>query len=66
MRTQQLPAGSLRVGQRVVRHGHPVMVSSVRLEGAGGGVVSVQFAGEAKRSTFAPGDVLVVVGSAAA
>ena len=66
MRTQQLPAGSLRVGQWVVRDGRPAVVSSVRLEGAGGGVVSVQFAGEAKRSTFAPGDVLVVVGSAAA
>ncbi len=66
MRTQQLPAGSLRVGQRVVRDGQTVVVSSVRLEGAGGGVVSVQFADEAKRSTFAPGDVLIVVGSAAA
>jgi hypothetical protein len=66
MRTQQLPAGSLRVGQRVVRDGHTVVVSSVRLEGPGGGVVSVLFAGEARRSTFAPGDVLVVIGSTAA
>jgi hypothetical protein len=63
---QQLPAGSLRVGQLVARDGHTVVVSSVRLEGAGGGVVSVQFAGEARRSTFAPGDVLAVVGSTAA
>ena len=66
MDTQQLPAGSLRIGHRVVRDGRPVVVSSVRLEGAGGGVVSVEFAGEAGRSTFAPVEVLVVVVSTAA
>lgn len=66
MRTQQLPAGSLRIGQRVVRDGHSLVVSSVRFEGAGGGVVSVEFAGEAGRSTFAPGEVLVVAVSSAA
>ncbi|GGM14323.1 hypothetical protein [Nakamurella endophytica] len=66
MRTQQLPAGSLRIGQRVVREGRPLVVASVRFEGAGGGVVSVLFAGEAVRATFAPGEVLVVeVGTAA-
>lgn len=61
MRTQQLPAGSLRIGQRVVRDGCLLVVSSVRFEGAGGGVVSVEFAGEARWSTFAPGEVLVVL-----
>ena len=66
MDTQQLPAGSLRIGQRVVRDGRLLVVSSVRLEGAGGGVVSVEFAGEAGRSTFPPGEVLTVVLSAAA
>ncbi|GGM09572.1 hypothetical protein GCM10011594_31830 [Nakamurella endophytica] len=66
MRTQQLPAGSLRIGQRVVREGRPVMVASVRLEGAGGGVVSVLFAGETGRARFAPGEVLVVEVSTAA
>lgn len=66
MDTQQLPAGSLRIGQRVVRDGRPVVVSSMRLEGAGGGVVSVEFAGEAGRSVFRPGEVLTVVLSTAA
>lgn len=56
MRTQQLPADSLRVGQRVVREGRLLVVASVRLEGAGGGVVSVLFAGETGRATFAPGE----------
>lgn len=66
MGTQQLSAGSLRIGQEVVRDGHPMVVSSVRFEGAGGGVVSVQFAGEVGRATFAPGDVLVAMASTAA
>ena len=66
MRTQQLPAGSLRIGQQVVRDGRPLVVSSVRFEGAGGGVVSVQFAGDMGRATFAPADVLVVMGSTTA
>ena len=43
-----------------------MVVSSVRLEGAGGGVVSVGFAGEARRSTFGPGELLVVAVTAAA
>ena len=66
MRTQQLPAGSLRIGPQVVRDGRPVVVSSVRFEGVGGGVVSVQFAGDMGRATFAPADVLIVMGSTAA
>lgn len=66
MRTQQLPAGSLRIGHRVVRDGRAVVVSSVRFEGAGDGVVSVQFAGVAGRATSGPGDALVVMGSTAA
>lgn len=53
MDTQQLPAGSLRIGQRVVRD--PLVVSSVRFEGAGGGVVSVEFAGESGRSDVCSG-----------
>jgi hypothetical protein len=38
----------------------------VRFEGVGGGVVSVQFAGDMGRATFAPADVLIVMGSTAA
>ncbi|MGS0688765.1 hypothetical protein ACVBEQ_27045 [Nakamurella sp. GG22] len=60
MDSQQLPAGSLRIGQRVLRDGRLLVVSSVRLEGAGGGVVSVEFTGAAGRSTFPPGEVLTV------
>lgn len=66
LRTQRLPAGSLRIGQRVVLDGHLLVVSSVRFEGAGGGVVSVEFAVHTRRSTFAPGEVLDVALSAAA
>lgn len=60
MTTQQLPAGSLRIGQRVARNGYLLVVSSVRFEGAGGGVVSVEFAGQPRRTTFTPGEVLDV------
>jgi hypothetical protein len=56
----------LRIGQRVVLDGRLLVGSSVRLEGAGGGVVSVEFAGAAGRSTLPPGDVLTVAVSAAA
>jgi len=61
MRTQLRRAGELRIGDRVVGADGPATVTSTRIEGAGGGTVSIGLAGRAHRSRYRPGDLVPVL-----
>ncbi len=61
MQTVQRRADAVRIGDRVLdANGHEFRVVSVRLEGAGGGVVSLALAGSGGRAVLAPGTLLQV------
>jgi len=66
MRTQLRRAGELRIGDRVVCADGPATVTSTRIEGPGGGTVSVGLTGRPRRSRYRPGDMVTVVSPAAA
>lgn len=62
MQTFQRRADELRIGDRVVdARGHPLAVTSTRLQGVGSGVVSVAFAERRSRVSYRPGEVVRVV-----
>jgi hypothetical protein len=66
MRTQLRRAGELRIGDRVICVDGPATVTSTRIEGVGGGTVSVGLTGRPDRSRYRPGDLVTVVSAAGA
>ena len=66
MRTQLRRAGELRIGDRVLCADGTATVTSTRIEGGGGGTVSVGLTGRPGRSRYRPGDLVTVVSGAAA
>ncbi len=55
MQTVQRRADAVRIGDRVLdANGHEYRVVSVRLEGVGGGVVSMALAGSGGRAVLSP------------
>ena len=65
MRTQLRRAGELRIGDRVLCDDGPATVTSTRIEGVGGGTVSVGLTGRSRRSRYRPGDLVAVLAAAA-
>ena len=62
MQTFQRRADELRIGDRVVdARGHPLAVTSTRLEGVGTGVVSVAFAELRRRVNYRPSEVVQIL-----
>lgn len=63
METQRR-AHELRIGDRIVETGAmPQRVTSTRLQGAGGGTVSVGLEGQHSRTTYRPGEWVTVLAS---
>ena len=61
MKTRLRRALELRIGDRVVLAGLiDQRVTSTRLQGAGGGTVSVGFEGQHSRTTYRPGEWVTV------
>ena len=65
MRTQLRRAGELRIGDRVLCADGTATVTSTRIEGGGGGTVSVGLTGRPGRSRYRPGALVTVVSAAA-
>jgi hypothetical protein len=64
MRKQQCRADELRIGDRVIdARGHPLAVTSTRLQGVGCGMVSVAFGELGERVTYRPSEVVQLAGT---
>jgi hypothetical protein len=61
MKNQLRRAREVRIGDRVVAPDGPLTVTSTRIEGVGGGMVSLGFAERRERSGFRPGDMIEVL-----
>ncbi|MGS0686998.1 hypothetical protein ACVBEQ_17960 [Nakamurella sp. GG22] len=59
-------AQDLRIGDRVICGEHPLTVTSTRLQGVRGGTVSVGFAEQGERVSFAPNELLDIQDSVGA
>ncbi len=66
MGTQLRRALDLRIGDRVLSGDGEATVTSTRIEGTGGGTVSIALAGLPGRSRYRPGDLVTVASSTAA
>src|SRR6188472_2547149 len=56
MRTELIPAADVRIGDCVLdEQGAPVVVTSTRWQGVGGGVVSIALSNHADRRVFSAG-----------
>ena len=61
MKNQLRRAQEVRIGDRVAAPEGPLTVTSTRIEGVGGGQVSLGFAERRQRSGFRPDDLIEVI-----